>query len=398
MGAVVASTRTNVGALFVYTATDMDIGPQGVLSYSLQYPDPHFSVDRMFGSLISLQNLYLGNIGASTFYNPRIVICDPHVCTGIYVYMTVIAQDVHYPMFSQKVYYATCSDGTPPDQVIPSICTDLDLVVGALQGVVFLNTTPGVFVLNSSTGALTTNITMDYRRARGYTVQLLCGGLTSTSTVYVTITPPPNYNPLEFSSNEYVFNISRTTPPYYPVGQIMATDEDTWATPTYSLQNNLYFNIDGFSGTIQAINWVYNHTCDVLVLNAAVTDGVYADFALVYIVLNIVYTPATTTNQATRPVNSTPSVTTLPAVTKLVIDPPNIPSSCIVPTTSYSTPNTTPNTTVFVPTEQAPVRIVLPIVLILVFSIIFISVIPLCVCLWRRKFYAHVSSQAAGGR
>ena len=44
--------------------------------------------------------------------------------------------------------------------------------------------------LPASTGALTTNISMDYRRARGYTVVLLCrdtGGLTNTSTVYVTI-------------------------------------------------------------------------------------------------------------------------------------------------------------------------------------------------------------------
>ena len=96
-------------------------------------------------------------------------------------------------MFSQKVYSVTYNDSTPPGQVIPSICTDQDIGVGALQGVVFLNTTPGVFSLNPSTGVLTTNISMDYRRARGYTVVLLCndtGGLTNTSTVYVTITPP----------------------------------------------------------------------------------------------------------------------------------------------------------------------------------------------------------------
>ena len=43
--------------LFVYTATDMDIGPQEVLSYSLQYPDPHFSVDGTFGSLILVESM-----------------------------------------------------------------------------------------------------------------------------------------------------------------------------------------------------------------------------------------------------------------------------------------------------------------------------------------------------
>ena len=244
VGTVLASTRSDVGALSVYTATDMDIGPQRVLSYSLLYPDSHFPVNATSGSLILVQNLYLEYAGTpATFYNPRIVICDPHVCTAIFVYMFVTLQDAHYPMFSQKVYYVTYSDGTPPGQVIPSICTDLDIGVGALQGVVFLNTTPGVFLLNPSTGALTTNITMEYRRARGYTVQLLCsdiGGSTNTSTVYVTITPPPNFNPFVFSSDTYSFNVSRTTPPYYAVGQIMATDDIIWstATLTYSLQNN----------------------------------------------------------------------------------------------------------------------------------------------------------------
>ena len=291
VGTVLASTRSDVGALSVYTATDMDIGPQGVLSYSLQYPDPHFSVDGTFGSLILVQHLYLDYAGTpTTFYNPRIQICDPHVCIGFNIYMFVTLQNAHYPMFSQKVYYVAYSDGTPPGQVIPSICTDLDIGVGALHGVVFLNTTPGVFLLKPSTGALTTNITMDYRRARGYTVQLLCsdtGGLTNTSTVYVTITPPPNYDPFVFSSDTYSFNVSRTTPPYYTVGQIMATNEISWssATLTYSLQNNPYFTIDGLTGTIQTISSVYNYTYSEIAMNVSVTDGMFNGTVSVYMFL-----------------------------------------------------------------------------------------------------------------
>ena len=288
VGTVLASTRSDVGALSVYTVVDMDVGPQGVLNYSLQYPDPHFSVDGTFGSLILVQPFDLDYAGASTFYNPRIVICDPYICTGINVYMTVAAQNDHTPMFSQKVYNVTYSDGTPPGQVIPSICTDQDVGVGALQGVVFLNTTPGVFILNPSTGALTTNITMDYRRTRGYTVQLLCsdtGRLTNTSTVYVTITPPPNYNPFVFSTDMYIFNVSRTTPPLYPVGQIMATSQIIWSTIlTYSLQSNPYFTIDGHSGTIQTISSVFDYPYSQIALNASVTDGLFNDTILVYLV------------------------------------------------------------------------------------------------------------------
>ena len=288
VGTVLASTRSDVGALGVYTVVDMDVGPQGVLNYSLLFPDPQFSVEGTFGSLILVQPFDLDYAGAPSFYNPRIHICDPNICTGLYVYISVAAQNDHTPMFSQKVYYVTYSDGTPPGQVIPSICTDQDVGVGVLQGVVFLNTTPGVFLLNPSTGALTTNITMDYRRTRGYTVQLLCndtGGLTNTSTVYVTITPPPNYNPFVFSTDMYVFNVSRTTPPLYPVGQIMATSQIIWSTIfTYSLQSNPYFTIDGHSGTIQTISSVLGYSYSQIALNATVTDGLFNDTTLVYLV------------------------------------------------------------------------------------------------------------------
>ena len=288
VGTVLASIRSDVGALGVYTVVDMDVGPQGVLNYSLLYPDPHFSVDGTFGSLVLVQPFDVDYAGAPSFYNPRIQICDPYICTGMNVYMLVTAQNDHTPMFSKKVYYVTYSDGTPPGQVIPSTCTDQDIGVGALQGVVFLNTTPGVFLLNPSTGALTTNITMDYRRTRGYTVQLLCsdtGGLTNTSTVYVTITPPPNYNPFVFSTDMYIFNVSRTTPPLYPVGQINATSQIIWSTIlTYSLQSNPDFTIDGHSGTIQTISSVFDYTYSEIVLNASVTDGLFNDTILVYLV------------------------------------------------------------------------------------------------------------------
>eukprot|EP00731_Ephydatia_muelleri_P015910 Em0009g334a len=257
LGTVLASTRRDVGALSVYNATDRNAGPQGVLFYTSLYSDPRFSVDGTFVTLTVQQSLIVDYIGATTFVNIVINACDPHVCSSDFnIYVTILRQNDHYPMFSQKVYSVTYNDSTPPGQVIPSICTDQDIGVGALQGVVFLNTTPGVFSLNPSTGVLTTSISMDYRRARGYTVVLLCrdtGGLTNTSTVYVTISPPPNYNPLAFSSDSYVFNVSRTTPPLYIIGQIMATDEVIWSTTlVYSLQSNPYFIIDSLNGNLNS--------------------------------------------------------------------------------------------------------------------------------------------------
>ena len=290
LGTVLASTRRDVGSLSVYNATDMDVGPQGVLHYNLYYPDPRFSGDGTFGTLTVQQSLSVDYIGATTFINIIIKACDPHVCSSDFnIYLTILRQNDHYPMFSQKVYSVTYNDSTPPGQMIPSICTDQDIGVGALQGVVFLNTTPGVFSLNPSTGVLTTNISMDYRRARGYTVVLLCrdtGGLTNTSSVYVTITPPPNYNPLAFSSDSYVFKVSRTTPPLYIIGQIMATDEIIWSTTlAYSLQSNPYFIINSLNGAIQTISSVFDYPYSEIVLNATVTDGLFNDTVAVHMVL-----------------------------------------------------------------------------------------------------------------
>eukprot|EP00731_Ephydatia_muelleri_P015798 Em0009g222a len=254
VGTVLASTRRDAGALSVYTATDMDVGPQGALHYNLYYSDPRFSGDGTFGTLTVQQSLNVDYIGATTFVNIIITARDPHVCSSDFT--IILRQNDHYPMFSQKVYSVTYNDSTPPGQVIPSICTDQDIGVGALQGVVFLNTTPGVFLLNPSTGALTTNKSMDYTRARGCTVVLLCsdtGGLTNTSTVYVTITPHPNYTPLAFSSEGYVSKVSRTTPPLYIIGQIMAADAIIWSTTlTYKLQSNPYFIIDRLNGNLNS--------------------------------------------------------------------------------------------------------------------------------------------------
>ena len=290
LSTVLASTRRDVGSLSVYNATDMDVGPQGVLHYNLYYPDPRFSGDGTFGTLTVQQPLNVDYIGTTILINLIMHACDPHVCSSDFnIYLTILRQNDHYPMFSQKVYSVTYNDSTPPGQVIPSICTDQDIGVGALQGVVFLNTTPGVFLLNPSTGALTTNISMDYRTARGYTVVLLCrdtGGLINTSTVYVTITPPPNYNPLAFSSDSYVFNVSRTTPPLYTIGQIMATVEIIWSTTlTYSIQSNPYFIIDSLNGTIQTISFVFDYPYSEIVLNATVTDGLFNDTVAVHMVL-----------------------------------------------------------------------------------------------------------------
>ena len=403
VGTVMASTRSALG---VYTVVDMDVGPQGVLNYSLIYPDPQFSVDGTFGSLILVQPFDLDYAGAPSFYNPRIQICDPNICTGMYVYMYVTAQNEHTPMFSQKVYYVTYNDSTPPGQVIPSICTDQDVDVGALQGVVFvvfLNTTPGVFLLNPSTGALTTNITMDYRRTRGYTVQLLCNdtrGLTNTSTVYVTITPP-NYNPLKFLDDFYVFYISRATSLQSTIGQITAIDQVTWATLTYSLQSNPYFAIDGHSGTIQTISSVYYYMCDVMVLNASVTDGLYSDATLVYFVL---YANTSASSQATPTIISTiaSNATVVPTPSNIVI---SATSSAVgngtvtplisSPATKVAPPSIPFSCTISPPMVQ-PIDIVLPIVLTLLCGIILLLVICLCVCLLCCHFYGLLCCQCCG--
>ena len=107
------------------------------------------------------------------------------------------------------------------------------------------------------------------------------GGLTNTSTVYVTITPPPNYTP--FSSDSYVFNVSRTTPPLYTIGQIMATVEIIWSTTlAYSLQSNPYFIINSLNGTIQTISFVFDYPNSEI---ATVTDGLFNDTVAVHMVL-----------------------------------------------------------------------------------------------------------------
>ena len=370
VGTVLASTRRDVGALSVYTATDMDVGPQGALHYILYYSDPRFSADGTFGTLTVQQSLSVDYIGATTFINIIITACDPHVCSSDFnVYITILRQNDYYPMFSQKVYSVTYNDSTPPGQMIPSICTDQDIGVGALQDVVFLNTTPGVFSLNQSTGALTTSIRMDYRRARGYTVVLLCRdtvGLTNTSTVYVTITPPANYSPLKFSDLFFIFNVSRATLPLTNVGQLTAKDEIMWATTlTYVIDKNPYFIIT--DGRIQTNTSVYDYMCDVMVLNVSVTDGIYTDLTVVYIVL-IANTTAEPSSQATPTVIPTaPNGTTFHTASsadRTVVPTSSSADRTVVPTSSSADRTVVPTSSsadrMVVPTSSSADRTVVP--------------------------------------
>ena len=85
VGAVLASTRSDVGALGVYTVTDRDAGADGAITFSLYELDRHFSVDST-GSLRLVQSF---ESGVSQFYGSKIKMCDPDFCVALDVYQVV---------------------------------------------------------------------------------------------------------------------------------------------------------------------------------------------------------------------------------------------------------------------------------------------------------------------
>ena len=243
LGTVLASTRRDVGALSVYNATDMDVGPQGALFYILYYPDPQFSVDRSSGSLSLVQKLKLDYIGAKLFYNPIIAICDTHFCVSIAIYIFF-----QPPIFTSSSYSIQVQETTaitvvgvapsprPPDGFLTARCINhfrssvgMTYAIGQVNGYF-------PFVLNSTTGSFLVTQDLVYAtQPHSYNFPVWCydnlsPNLSSNASVTISVIEVDKYAPV-MTPNYIFLTVSETT----PLGTVLAsTRRDVGALSVYN--------------------------------------------------------------------------------------------------------------------------------------------------------------------
>ena len=284
-----------------YSVTDGDSGPDGNITYTLDSANSDtefFSLDFTSGSLVLINELDLDTIVIPFLLTASLTACDTSpprdICPNLVVRATVSQEDDNLPTFSQDVYNISVAESTASGTtLLQATCTDGDSgFVGVFSGIQLHAPTQEVidtFIVDGSTGDVSTAVELDYERTQSYSFQLLCSdtaGNEDLSLVQIEVVPE-NDNLPQFQSSLYMFNVSRTTPATrYPIGVVSAFDEDieTGGDIQYTLEENGFFDITSI-GVIELFNSVVDHTEASLNLSVQVSDGLFEDTANVVITL-----------------------------------------------------------------------------------------------------------------
>lgn len=300
LGTVVVSTSDEAGALLTFSATDMDDGPDGDLSYTLAFNEnlTSFHIDEDTGTLTIIQSLDVDNTVVGFFTEViRLTVCDirPPVetCPNLLLTLVVSPANDNNPVFSQDEYETSLPEDVRPGSMVINVsCSDADVGGGQFKNI---TSSSNLFNVTASSNGFQTislvNMTnvLDYETTRTHTVTLTCFDVDDTSTT-ATLTvnvEPVNDNFPRFSSNQYSFTMNRIETSGNEIGRVPATDpdEDVGGDLTYMLTGNDNFEI-GNDGRIILADSVYVVEGQVFDLEVTVSDGEFSDTATVQITVN----------------------------------------------------------------------------------------------------------------
>lgn len=296
IGTVLVSTRTDVGALATFSATDADDGQDGELEYTLAFNEnlTSFAVDRVSGTLTVTQRLDVDNTPFGfDIETIRLTVCDikPPVesCPNIQVNVVITSTNDNSPVFTQDIYLVTISEDVPSGSTIANVsCTDADIGVGRFDNV---TSSASLFNVTMNLGYQTILLDgeLDFETSRSHNISLTCHDSNrgiARAMLLVTV-QPVNDNKPRFPTPEYYFVMSRILTTGNEVGRVVAIDGDqvVGGTLTYTMMDNENFQIQG-DGSIILNDFVYVVEGQVFMLAVGVSDGEFSDSATVVITVN----------------------------------------------------------------------------------------------------------------
>ena len=258
-----ASTNTLIVTL---EASDIDIGPDGEIVYSMVSGDSAlFSVEPS-GDIILLGEL---NREAVDEYMLQADACDrgtPQLCCQFNV--TIIVTDINDnpPAFELPLYNLTVAENRVVDLTTFTIL-DIDIGVNAQVSLLEIDDNSysprtaclGRFVTQVSpvptlSTALPNGLDFEESSLCSFTLVVSDGGvptLTGTTMVQVTVTNVDDISPV-FSMASYTFNVEEENSAPLVIGSVSATDEDS-PEVTFSLTGTTMFMIDSVSGNVSIL-------------------------------------------------------------------------------------------------------------------------------------------------
>ncbi|KFO88335.1 Cadherin EGF LAG seven-pass G-type receptor 3, partial [Buceros rhinoceros silvestris] len=234
----VATAKEGMSILSV-SATDLDIGNNSLISYSLMNHSDDFHINNRTGEIVLGSNL--GHVTADTVVTLVVIAADHGVpqlmsngkwCLFTHINVTVRVNDINDnpPVFSAVIQTQLSA---PENEASLSLgvfaATDLDIGVNALISYSLQDDFAGTFHINSSTGELTTKKPLDRESMDSYELKIIAADSgkppQSASLVLSVTVEDVNDNPPVFPQEPYSVTVKENEPPHVILSAV-ATDED----------------------------------------------------------------------------------------------------------------------------------------------------------------------------
>ena len=230
-------------------ATDLDIGPLGVISYSIGEGAEPFSISASTGEI--------GLVTSLDFESERryqfIVTAANQGAVGrsseVLVVINVVNVDDESPQFSEEGYQPSLRETVGP---LPSghqfvvQCTDIDTDSSRITYAIDPEVDPGPFFLEASSGRFFVTSALDYEAQTSYSFNVFCydnspSNNSDSASVIVGILPVNEFVPEIERDILGLISIQETA----PVGQLLATADPSFSGPSTVRR---YSYSDGDSG------------------------------------------------------------------------------------------------------------------------------------------------------
>ncbi len=261
--------NSEVGTFVAHVSvSDPDGGRMGEISCSMQ--SPYFELEQLGTAVneytISTRVVFDREVRGN--YEVMVTCRDrgqPPMEAVEAVPIFIIDENDHQPQFWKTLYTARLLENNDRQAFIKRVnATDGDSDGNAaIKYELAHNADKKLIHVDPISGLITAKVAFDYEKQKEYSFRLIAydqgePSRTATATLSLSIIDV-NDEPPQFTKSSYVFSVSENQPGGEPVGQVTATDKDSYPfndvtysiSPAVPLQTQALFKIDALTGTIR---------------------------------------------------------------------------------------------------------------------------------------------------
>ncbi|NXJ09602.1 CELR3 protein, partial [Odontophorus gujanensis] len=271
----VATAKEGASVLSV-SATDLDIGNNSIISYSLMNHSDIFHINNHTGEIILRSSL--AHITADTVVTLTVIAADHGVpqltsngelCFHILLFVTVRVNDINDnpPVFSELIQTKlSLPENAAPLDLGTFSATDKDIGENAFISYYLQDDFAGAFHINTSTGKVMTGKSLDREMMDSYELKIIATDSgkppLSESLVLSIAVEDVNDNPPVFSQKLYSVTVKENDPPHV-ILSTTATDNDIGynAIIHYTIIGETSFYVGEHSGNISTLQPLDYESC-----------------------------------------------------------------------------------------------------------------------------------------